>query len=297
MEIYTLITPARNEAPYLPGVIESVLRQTVQPAKWVIVSDGSTDGMDCIVERASKSNPYIQLIRVEGHTKRSFGSKALAFREGYKTLQNVVFNYVGNLDADVTMESHYYQRILEEMSKNPLLGVASGVVWDKRNVGFKRIISNLNHAVGAVQFWRRECFEAVGGYHPASVGGIDSLAELTARMKGWETRSFPDLPVYHHKPIDSANARSVIQIAYRAGLTEYHIGTYPLFAVLKAIRRWREAPFIISTLTRLFGYGRLWVTKAPRDAPEELVAYLKREQKTVLKRFLLGRYNHSRPFK
>jgi hypothetical protein len=116
-------------------------------------------------------------------------------------------------------------------------------------------------------------------------------------MKGWETKSFPDLPVYHHKPIDSANARTAFQIAYRAGLTEYHIGTYPLFAVLKAVRRWREAPIMISTLIRLFGYGRLWVTKAPRDAPEELVAYLKGEQKGVLKQVLLGRYKDLRPLK
>ena len=288
MKTYTLVTPARNEAAYIPGVIESVLGQTVRPAKWVIVSDGSTDETDNIVVLASKSNPFIQLIRVAGQTKRSFGSKALAFKEGYEALKDVVFDYVGNLDADVTLEPHYYQRMLEEMSKNSRLGVASGVCWDKTNSGFKRTISSLNHAVGAVQFWRRECFEAVGGYHPATVGGIDSLAELIARMKCWETRSFPDLPIYHHKPVDSSNGKTGALISYRAGMTEYHIGSHPFFAVLKAIKHWRQVPILVSIFIRLFGYGKLWVTGTRRDAPEELVAYLKKEQLAKLRQALLG---------
>ena len=291
MKTYTLITPARNEAEYIPKVIESMVGQTVQPSKWVIVNDGSTDDTENIVMQASKTYPVIQLIRSKGELNRSFGSKALAFQKGYQALQNLMFDYVGNLDADVTMEPHYYERILEEMLKNPRLGVVSGVVWDRTGNKFKRVTSNLNHAVGAVQFWRRECFEAVGGYRPATVGGIDSLAELTARMKGWHTRSFPDLPVYHHKPIDSANGRKGIRIAYRAGLTEYHIGTWPVFALLKAIRRWKESPIIICVFIRLFGYSRLWLTKASRDAPKELVAYLKNEQKGLIREVLSKKWS------
>ena len=228
------------------------------------------------------------MIRVPGGAKRSFGSKALAFKAGYEALQDVVFDYVGNLDADVTMEPNYYEKNLEEMSNNKWLGVSSGVLWDKTESGYERTNSNLNHAVGAVQFWRRECFEAVGGYRPVTVGGGDSLAELTARMKGWETRSFPNLPVYHHKPVDFANGRTGMRIAYRAGLTEYHIGTHPLFATLKAIRRWKESPIILSTLVRLFAYWKLWLVGTQRDASNELVAYLKNEQMEVLRNTLIN---------
>jgi len=288
MSPYVLVTPARNEGAFLPRLIESIERQTVKPAKWVIVSDASTDDTDDIATIASTNNPVIQLIRVPGGAKRSFGSKALAFKAGYEALQDVVFDYVGNLDADVTMEPNYYEKNLEEMSNNKWLGVSSGVLWDKTESGYERTNSNLNHAVGAVQFWRRECFEAVGGYRPVTVGGVDSLAELTARMKGWETRSFPNLPVYHHKPVDFANGRTGMRIAYRAGLTEYHIGTHPLFATLKAIRRWKESPIILSTLVRLFAYWKLWLVGTQRDASNELVAYLKNEQMEVLRNTLIN---------
>jgi biofilm PGA synthesis N-glycosyltransferase PgaC len=288
MKAYTLVTPARNEASFLPGVLDSVLAQSIRPLRWIIVSDGSTDDTNELVAKASKEHAFIQLISLEPGAERSFASKAMAFRIGYEAVRHLGFEYVGNLDADVTLEPGYYQRMLEEMAKNPRLGVAGGVVWDKTARGFKRTTSSLNHAVGAVQFWRRECFEEVGGYQAATVGGVDSLAELTARMKGWETRSFADLPIYHHKSVDSVGGGNVYRIAYRAGLTEYHIGTRPLFAFFKALRRWRDRPLLVGAAIRFFAYCTLWLSKARRDASDELVAYLKHEQMHTLQRALCG---------
>ena len=43
---FVVITPARNEAQFIGLTLQSVVAQTVQPARWVIVSDGSTDGTD-----------------------------------------------------------------------------------------------------------------------------------------------------------------------------------------------------------------------------------------------------------
>jgi glycosyltransferase involved in cell wall biosynthesis len=40
---YALISPCRNEAAYMRQTLDSVIGQTVRPAKWVIVDDGSTD--------------------------------------------------------------------------------------------------------------------------------------------------------------------------------------------------------------------------------------------------------------
>ncbi|MFH2044624.1 MAG: glycosyltransferase family 2 protein [Pseudomonadota bacterium] len=287
---YVLITPARNEEKNIVKTIQAIVTQTILPLKWIIVNDNSTDQTEEIIKRAANTYSFIKLLNAsEERTERSFGSKALAFRRGYEVVKNIQFDYIGNLDADVTMEPNYYNKIIMEMLKNQRLGVASGVVWDKTSNGFIRTISSLNHAVGAVQFWRKECFEAIGGYRPVSVGGIDSIAELTARMKGWETRSFADLPVYHHKPVDSAGGRTGMRIAYRAGQTEYHIGSHPLFAALKAIRRWKQSPLFLSSIIRIAAYAKLWFKKTPRDAPAELVAFLKKEQMALIKNILLIR--------
>jgi len=275
---YVLITPVKNEAAYIGATIESILQQTVLPRCWVIVSDGSTDDTDAIVSRYAAGHRFIQLIRVETTAGRSFGSKAQAVQRGVEELSDTPYGFLGNLDADITLEPGYYARLLREMAQNPHLGLASGVCWDKTPAGFDCITISLNHAVGAVHFFRRACFEAVGGYRPVSVGGMDSIAVLTARMKGWQTRCFRDLPVYHHKPVDTAGGRKAAAIAYRAGMTEYHIGTHPLMALAKAMRRWRSKPVGISIFIRMFGYTKLWFSWKKRDAPDELVRFLKREQ-------------------
>ena len=54
---YVLITPARNEAQFIELTIKSVIAQTSKPIKWVIVSDGSTDGTDEIVSRYAVCAP------------------------------------------------------------------------------------------------------------------------------------------------------------------------------------------------------------------------------------------------
>lgn len=286
---YVLVTPARNEAQYLPGVIDSVVSQKRRPLYWIIISDGSTDGTNEIAERAASLHRFIRFVSGQGSSQRSFGSKARAFQSAAEYLAGFNYSYIGNLDADITLAPNYYAEIIARMEADSRLGVSSGVCWDKSEAGFKRVTISLNHAVGAVQMFRRECFQQIGGYRPTTVGGVDSLAELTARMKGWKTRAFPDLPVYHHKPVDSASARSPSQIRYRAGLTEYHIGTHPLFATAKALRRWRESPPVVSVVIRMSAYMRLWLSNAPRDAPPELVNYLKKEQLKLLRNRIAGR--------
>ncbi len=281
------MTAARNEAAFLPGLLESVYSQTVRPTRWVIVSDSSTDDTNALVAEAGKAHRFIQQVSTKGEAKRTFRSKALAFLAGYDALRAAGYQFIGNLDADVTFEPDYYERLMVEMVRNPRLGVASGVCWDKTSTGFRCVTISHNHAVGAVQFFRRECFETIGGYRPVSVGGLDSLAERMARMRGWETRAFSDLKVYHHKPVDSATARTAVRKAYRAGLTEYHIGTTPLFAVAKAVRRWRDHPTAASVVIRLLGYFVSCFRQVKRDAPPELVAYLKSEQRAALKGWIL----------
>ena len=50
---YVLITPARNEAKFIELTLQSMVGQIYRPLKWVIVSDGSTDGTDDLVRKYS----------------------------------------------------------------------------------------------------------------------------------------------------------------------------------------------------------------------------------------------------
>src|SRR5688572_25162196 len=72
---YVVITPARNEAQYIRKTIDSMVSQTRQPLRWVIVSDGSTDGTDDIVTEYARQVDWIELVRLPEHRDRSFAAK------------------------------------------------------------------------------------------------------------------------------------------------------------------------------------------------------------------------------
>src|SRR5690242_18667089 len=80
---YVLITPARNEAQFIRLTLESMVRQTAKPIKWVIVSDGSTDGTDDIVREFTAAYPWIELARMPERAERHFAGKVHAFNAGY----------------------------------------------------------------------------------------------------------------------------------------------------------------------------------------------------------------------
>ena len=46
---YLLISPGRNEAEYMRQTLDSVVAQSIRPAMWVIVDDGSTDDTPAIL--------------------------------------------------------------------------------------------------------------------------------------------------------------------------------------------------------------------------------------------------------
>src|SRR5580704_14807720 len=161
---YVIVTPARNEAQYIELTLKSVIAQTVRPLKWVIISDGSTDGMDEIVSRYATDYPWIELVRMPERAERHFAGKVRAFNAGYAKVRDAENDIIVSLDADISFEDDYFAFLLEKLSADGALGLVgtpfrelSGETYDYRFV-------NIEHVSGACQVFRRECFEDIGGY-------------------------------------------------------------------------------------------------------------------------------------
>src|SRR6266851_6028447 len=120
---YVLITPARNEVQFIETTIRSMVAQTVPPLKWVIVSDGSTDGTDDIVGKYTADYPWIELIRMPARRERHFAGKVHAFNAGYARVKDLNPDIVGNLDADVSFEDGHFEFLIMKIGENPHLGV------------------------------------------------------------------------------------------------------------------------------------------------------------------------------
>lgn len=283
---YVLVTPARNEEAHLEKTIKSLLAQTVRPAKWVIVSDGSTDRTDEIGRKYAADVPWIELMRMPEHRDHQFAAKVFSFNCGFAQVKNLRFDIIGNLDADITFESDYFEFLMTKFSENPELGVA-GTPFVEGSVSYDYRFTNIEHVSGACQLFRRACFEEIGGYIPIKGGGIDWVAVTTARMKGWKTRTFTDKVCYHHRKIGTGNS-SNLRVGFRHGQKDYYLGGHPLWQIFRAFYQMTRKPYIFGGFSLLMGYLYAFLCRMERPVPEELMKFHRREQLQRLRTFCSG---------
>jgi len=286
---YALVTAARNEQALIEGAIRSVVMQTRRPCAWVIVSDGSSDRTDEIVERYAAEFHWIRLLRMPEHRDRTFAAKAICFNAGYDQLRSGDFDLIGNLDADITFEPGYYEFLLSKFAERPRLGVA-GTPFVEDGEGpnshsFDHELSNLEHVSGACQMFRRACFEEVGGYVPIKGGGIDWVAVTAARMKGWQTRTFVEMSCHHHRKMGTAD-RGPLRARFRHGQEDYSLGGHPLWHVLRSVFQMRKRPRVLGGLSLMMGYFWAMARRTPRVVTPELMAFHRAEQFARLRKGL-----------
>jgi biofilm PGA synthesis N-glycosyltransferase PgaC len=279
---YVIITPAWNEAEFIQLLLESMVRQTVPPLKWVIISDGSTDGTDDIVKRYTAQFAWIELLRLPERSERHFAGKVHAFNAGYATVKGLDYDIIGNVDADISFEPDLFEFLLAKYAEQPLLGVAGAPYIENSSAAYNYSIVNIEDVTGHCQLFRRECFEDIGGYVPIKAGGIDSVAVLTARMKGWRTRTFTDKICIHHRKVGAAQSTRYAA-AFRAGKRDYFGGTHPLWVFFRSLYHMKNKPYILGGVLLLAGYLSRALLRAERPIPAELVAFRRNEQMQRLK--------------
>jgi len=283
---YVLITPARNEARFIEWTIASVVAQTVRPVKWIIVSDGSTDGTDDIVRTHAVRHGWIELLRMPERRERHFAGKVHAFNAGYARVKDLDYGVIGSLDADISFDDEYFSFLLGKLADDPGLGLV-GTPFKDTSIYDYRFVS-IEHVSGACQLFRRECFEAIGGYVPVKGGGIDHIAVLTARMKGWKTRTFTEKVSFHHRDIGSAGHGSVAA-KFRVGTLDYALGGHPIWEAFRTVYQMTRRPVIVGGLSLLAGYLWAMVRRTERPISRDLLAFRRREQMHRLRTFLAKR--------
>jgi len=282
---YIIITPAHNEENFIEGTIKSVIYQTVLPLKWYIISDGSSDKTDDIIKLYMKKYNWIEYIRLPEHRDRQFAAKVSAFNAGYEKAKKLNYDIIGNLDADITFEKDYFDFLLNKFIENPKLGVA-GTPFVENGINSRHSLSDLNHVSGACQLFRRKCFEEIGGYVPNRAGGIDWIAVTTARMKGWETRTFLDITCEHHRKIGTGRKNNVLVSKFNYGQKDYYLGGHPLWHIFRSSFQLCKKPYIIGGIMLFFGYFFEMFKFKKRPISKELIKFHQSEQlKRIIRLF------------
>jgi poly-beta-1,6-N-acetyl-D-glucosamine synthase len=279
---YVLITAARNEERYIRRTLDSMAAQTRPPVRWIIVSDASTDGTDEIINEYRQRCDWIDVIRMPEHRDRSFAAKVHCVNTGFEQVKNLRFDVVGSLDADISFAPDYFEFLLAKLAENPRLGVA-GTPFVEGGRHYDYRFTNIEHVSGACQVFRRECFEEIGGYVPIRGGGIDWTAVTTARMKGWQTRTFTEKTCLHHRQMGTGSA-SQLKGVYRHGQKDYYLGGHPLWQLFRCGYQMARVPYIIGGLCLLAGYVSAFLHQAERPISQELMRFHRAEQMARLRR-------------
>ncbi len=282
---YILLTAAKNEAEYIAETINSVTRQSVLPRAWFIVDDGSTDSTAQLIKYFAERHPFIRLIASESGTARCFGAKDKAINAAYDLAKTLDFDAIGILDADIALERNdYYESLLSQFQMNSRLGITGGYIYEQSRGAWQcRKGNSADSVAGALQLFRRECFEQIGGYTPMRHGGEDWLAQIEARRAGWQVQACPELHAWHYRPTSSAGGRW--PGLFRLGMMDASFGSHPLFELVKCGRRIGAPPVLLGSAVRLGGY--LWWRLSGRKPliSAAQVAFLRREQILKLRKF------------
>ena len=275
---YIVITPARNEAANIPHTIESMAAQTLRPARWVIVDDGSNDGTAEIIDAAAAAHSWMVAVhRADRGYRRQGGGVVETFYAGYEKVRDEEWDYLVKFDADLSFSADFFERCIGEFEKDAKLGIGGGLICHEDEDGRLECESPGDpafHVRGATKIYRRECWEAIGGLLQAP--GWDTVDELKANMLGWETRSFRDIPIKHHRYTGTADGAWKNYV--KNGLANYITGYHPLFMAIKCLKRAVSRPYLIEGMGLSWGFIKGRVSGAPRVEDRDFIHYVRTQQ-------------------
>lgn len=286
---YILITPCKNEEKSLPKLAESVISQTIKPKIWVIVDDGSTDKTPYILKNLTSKHSWIRNIRLNEKPRDLGIHLAEVYRTGFNNAidhcikRKIHYNYIGSVDADIIIEADYFESLISEFEKNSNLGICSGHVGNIINN--KVIWSDFRKDLpsGGARLWRKECFVDTGGY--LRTCSPDSVSNVKAVVRGWDTRQFEHIKMISTRAYASAEGQW--KGYKKLGANNYFIGYTPLHALLKGIRMLYSSEGYSKNgvgLAYISGYFSEYLKRKPRIEDSEVIDYYQnRRLKNILR--------------
>ena len=93
--------------------LASVAAQTIPPALWVVVDDGSTDETPAILQEHLARLPYLRVVSRPDRGRRRVGPGVIeAFYAGLETVDLAAFAYVCKLDLDLELPPRYFELLI-----------------------------------------------------------------------------------------------------------------------------------------------------------------------------------------
>jgi len=288
MKQYVIVTPVRDEEKYIGAMIDSILAQKVLPSKWIIVDDGSTDRTAEIVLSYARNFDFIELVQLPPRRERKPGGED-AISQALRRLSFAGVDYLARFDADLVFAPDYIAQILAEFDRNPRLGIAGGGLYVEKNGRLELEKEPEHHVRGALKMYRRECFEQIGSLSTRI--GWDTIDEVNAWTKGWNTRSFTDYRVIHRRP--TGGGIRATRVYWERGKAEYYTWSHPLFVLAKTVKNAIENLSLLIPVCYLAGFISRYITRDSRIQDPAFAKARRDEQRQRVTSFLKLRGSQS----
>jgi glycosyltransferase involved in cell wall biosynthesis len=275
---YVLISPCRNEAQYMRQTLDAVVGQSVLPAKWVIVDDGSSDATPQILAEYAARYPWIETVTRNDRGHRAVGPGVVdAFYSGYAVINPHEYEFVCKLDLDLRLPPQYFEILMQRMAADPRIATCSGKAYVEENGVLIPERHGDDTSLGMTKFYRVTCFEAIGGFvREVMWDGIDNHQ---CRMRGWVACSWdePDLRFVHLRPMGSSQD-SIYTGRMRHGYGQYFMGTGFWFMAASALSRVTQKPYVLGSVAMLWGWVKAALQRKRRYENPEFRRFLRRYQ-------------------
>ena len=270
---YCVVTPARDEAFNLPRLAASLDAQTVRPRSWTIVDNGSTDGTLTVAGSLAATHPWIDVRSLPGTVVAERGAPIVrALHAAIASLEANPPEVLVNVDADISMEPNYFERLLARFDEDERLGIASGSAYELKDGEWRQRFVTGSTVWGASRAYRWECLQELLPLEARIAW--DGVDEFKANARGWRTIAFEDIPFRHHRP-EGARDGAAWRARANQGGAAYYLGYRPWYLVLRSLWNARREP---AALGMIWGYVTSAARRAERSTDSAARAYLRGQQ-------------------
>jgi biofilm PGA synthesis N-glycosyltransferase PgaC len=261
---YLLISPCRDEAQYMRQTLDTVVSQSVLPARWIIVDDGSTDETPKILAEYAAKHPWITVVTRQNRGHRAVGPGVIdAFYAGYEAINPADYEFVCKLDLDLRLPPRYFESLMQRMHANPRIATCSGKAYVEEGGRLLNEGHGDETSLGMTKFYQVSAFAAMGGFvREVMWDGIDCHR---CRMMGLVACSWdePELRFVHLRPMGSSQ-QSIYTGRMRHGYGQYFMGTGFLYILASAIKKIPEKPYLLGAVYMLWGWLKSALQGKPR---------------------------------